>query len=631
MFITRKIGKFFRGKATPLQIMLAAALGAMVGFTPGFMPAPGLNLTLIALLIVLNANLLVAGAVGLLALAVAIPLAPITFAIGRFFLDGPTQPLFKSLINAPVFAWFGFDYYLVTGGMFLGLLFGLVVGYLLIRALATFRRKMASLEEGSDRYKRFAGKWWARVLTFVFIGGGHGKAKYADLMKKRFGNPIRPLGVVFVALVAGLLYIGSIWFSEPVVTALTKTQLERANGATVDLESADLDIGGASFIMVNLAMADPNALETNILETKRVEMNVDTRDLLRKRITVERAQLTDAASGSTRKTPGRIIGPPFDPPPSQEEEPTLPGEKTIEDYIEQAEEWKERLEQVRRWLEKISESREPADDSIPPDEREKETLEERLKREIRTLGYSRVRASHLVDEAPTLLVRELLVEGLRAEQLNGEIVDVTGRNLSTHPDLVAEAPEIEVRTRDTDTMRFYAMFAEAAGVSGSNVLEARYAGLPVDRAMAALRLPDGATPLQGGTMTLEIDGEFQTRNGGWVEFPLMVQLANTTLVMPGGDTAPLDALEVPIGLRGPFSSPRIAFDDDTFSNALVEAGKAQLAQRFDEEVGAKVDEVKDEIGKKIGDEVGEEANKLLEGVFGGDKDDKKKKKKKDQP
>ena len=56
--ITRKVGKLIRGKATPFQLGLACVLGGLIGATPGFSQGPGLYLTLMALLLVLNANLL---------------------------------------------------------------------------------------------------------------------------------------------------------------------------------------------------------------------------------------------------------------------------------------------------------------------------------------------------------------------------------------------------------------------------------------------------------------------------------------------------------------------------------------------------------------------------------------------
>src|SRR5690606_13617682 len=57
MLITRKLGKILRGKATATQVLLAATLGGMLGFVPGFFlpgdlgggfaQAPGLILALV--------------------------------------------------------------------------------------------------------------------------------------------------------------------------------------------------------------------------------------------------------------------------------------------------------------------------------------------------------------------------------------------------------------------------------------------------------------------------------------------------------------------------------------------------------------------------------------------------------
>src|SRR5688572_4012243 len=119
--ITRQIGKIIRGKATPLQIMMAAILGSMLGFTPGFWEAPGLIVALTLLLIVLNANLGVAAMVGLVAKLVSYALMPISFEVGRVMLDGPTQGVFKAMINAPGTALMGFEHYLTTGAAAVGL------------------------------------------------------------------------------------------------------------------------------------------------------------------------------------------------------------------------------------------------------------------------------------------------------------------------------------------------------------------------------------------------------------------------------------------------------------------------------------------------------------------------------
>lgn len=65
--ITRKIGKLLRGNASRAQITAATTLGSLLGFTPGFSQAPGWNLLLICLLVLLNVNLFLAAITALLA------------------------------------------------------------------------------------------------------------------------------------------------------------------------------------------------------------------------------------------------------------------------------------------------------------------------------------------------------------------------------------------------------------------------------------------------------------------------------------------------------------------------------------------------------------------------------------
>ena len=97
--ITRRIGKLLRGKATPFQVFSAGVLGALIAFAPGFSQGPGLMLFWFFLLAVLNANLFVAAIVGAGSALLALLLTPVSFAVGRFLLEGPTEGLFKGLSN----------------------------------------------------------------------------------------------------------------------------------------------------------------------------------------------------------------------------------------------------------------------------------------------------------------------------------------------------------------------------------------------------------------------------------------------------------------------------------------------------------------------------------------------------
>jgi uncharacterized protein (TIGR03546 family) len=126
---------------------MASVLGTMLGFVPGFSQAPELLIALTFALVVINANLVLAALVGVVAKLVAFPLVPLAYSTGTFLLDGPARGFFKTFVNSPVLAFFGLEYYTVTGGQFLGLILGLVIGVLLSFGMTSFRKKRRSGKE----------------------------------------------------------------------------------------------------------------------------------------------------------------------------------------------------------------------------------------------------------------------------------------------------------------------------------------------------------------------------------------------------------------------------------------------------------------------------------------------------
>ncbi len=107
--VFRKILKILRGDATPFQLYSACVLASALGFVPGITQAPGLILGIAILLILLNANLALAGLIGVLAKIISLAAMPLSFGLGRLLIDGPLQNGFRLIVNAPVLAWFGFD------------------------------------------------------------------------------------------------------------------------------------------------------------------------------------------------------------------------------------------------------------------------------------------------------------------------------------------------------------------------------------------------------------------------------------------------------------------------------------------------------------------------------------------
>jgi uncharacterized protein (TIGR03546 family) len=622
VIFTRSIGKVLRGKATPLQLAMACVLGSAIGFLPGyadgaiFLHAPGLVISLALAVIILNANLPLAALVGAGAKLLSLALMPVSFAVGRFLLDGPTQPLFAKAINAPVLAFFGFEYYATTGSLVMGVAFGLVMAVVVIALMRSFRSRMAKLEEGSEAFKKYASKLWVRVLTFVLIGGNKGKRTYAELNARKYGLPVRPLGIVFAGLVIGLGLIVNALARDEIVTAMLRRGLESANGATVDVGQARLDLRSGQLVVTGLAMADPEQLETDLFRAARVEADVSGRDLLRKRIALDRVVATDAYTGEKRQIPGRRLrtAPPAPPEPRQ------PGDKTLEDYLAQAEVWKDRLRQAKRWLDELERSR----DSQGEPQRQ-ETLRERLAREVREKGYARVAATHLIEGAPTVYIREMLVDGLRSRPLPGrtepEILDVRGEHLSSQPWLVKDSARLTVRSR-SDLLSFSALFAGLSTGGGDSTIALTYRGLPADVIGGQLKIKD-ARPLSGGTIDFSTDGTLS--RGSEINLPFNVVIRDTTVAVPRLGSAPISELALLVGVIGRLDDPRVIWDQAAFADALGKAGANELASRVRAEaqqaldqatarVNQQVEQKKEELTQKAGEKVTELVGDRLPGV-----------------
>lgn len=614
--MVRAVAGILRGKATPFQILMACTLGAMIGFVPSLQAGAGTLIALVLLLIVINANLalaaIVAGGAKLLSLAIM----PVTFQIGRILLDGPTSGLFRKAINAPGSALLGLEYYVTTGGIALGLVIGLVLGFLVSGIVKKFRKMLATYEAGSAAFQAFTTKPLNKFIVWVFFGG-KGKGSYADMMKRKFGLPIRISGVVLAALVVGLGVVGYKYLSGPIVTSFLRAGLERANGATVDLKSADIDAKNGKITLTGLAVCDASDPTKDLFRAASLTGDVSGKDLLRKRISLDKVVAIDAMQGATRATPGVVFR-----PPTADKPQTEPGEKTLDDYIKQAKEWKEKLGQVRRWLEEINKRRPDGDGTGAPGDKA-ETLEERLRRLVKEQGYTRVVASHLVEGAPTFLVRELEAKGVRVESatgsgpLAGQTLDIRGENLSTQPWLVQGTPRVVVTSSGNTLAADVSMGAASASGAGQTVVNLAVNGINADLIGSQLIAIGGQPPLSGGSMDVAINANLTDLSN--IDVPLFVTLRDSTLSISGAGQAKVSQFKLPIGLKGELDNPRVAINGEALAEALAQAGAAELANRVKGEAGKVVDKALEDVKGKVGDQIGDEAGKVLDGLFGGGK------------
>ena len=71
-------------------------------------------------------------------------------------------------------------------------------------------------------------------------------------------------------LVIGLLFVVKALFTDEILSAYLRNGLETVNGASVDLEATQIDLAAGKLLVTGLAMADPEALDTDLLRARRL-------------------------------------------------------------------------------------------------------------------------------------------------------------------------------------------------------------------------------------------------------------------------------------------------------------------------------------------------------------------------
>lgn len=584
--VVRKITKFLRGKATRGQVITASVLAGILGFVPGFFlpsdlgggfrQSPGLILGMFFLALICNANFGVFTLVTVVAKLASFALLPITFAIGRWMIDGPMRGVVQSLANGPVTAWFGLERYATTGGLVVGLVFGAATGIGMWSSLQAYRNRMAALESGSVAYQQYSKKWYVKLLTWLFLGGGKGdKVTWQELAEGgKKGLPIRVGGIVVVVALGWWLWSSQTKLSQGALTSGTQSALVAVNGATVDLEAVKLDLADGSLRVLNLAIADASKLETNLFETAALEAQIDTGALLRRRIVVEKLVARDSKSGSARATPGQRIAPPPPPPPP----PADTTQPTLDDYLKDIEVWRERLRQASEWMEKLS-----GGDAEKPEPKTEEQKKQDLEQQIAEVGLARVVAEGIRDEQPLVWIKSVQIHGIAHADAPGGAIDVTLTNWSSNPWLLADAPKVEIRSAD-GTMTASLGGPSKSGAGGSIAM--RFAELDVDSMFANIKT-SGATPVRGGKMDLAIQGSIAKQKGAPVviDLPVSVTMRNTTFAIAGTKETKIDSLTLPLAVKGPVTRPAVSIEDKALADALVKAGKQELANFVNGQAG----------------------------------------------
>ena len=610
MLLPKPLKKFvaiFRGGVSPLMITLSIILGFTFGLIPGFYGVHALILVLFVLLNVhLGLFLISAG----LAKSLCLAIAPLMYHIG-IFVQNHVSALLKLLSKVPILGLTDFSRYSVAAAIVIGPIIGLILGLILTRLVIKFRKTWASLEEGSDAFKKFSDNPLVMIVDRILIGKRTKDVKNALAGKSPI---IRKAGVALAVIL--LVIIAGVWVfaGEELLAKYATETLTRANGAQVDISPTISALNGKIGAM-EIRVTDPANPERNQLSIDKLFADASIYDALCGRIIMETVELVNVQFDTERNTPGEVTRLPADTPqepfdPDQHKIPA-PDISKLETYFENAKQLKEWLAKIRKYLPKPKDKAKPAPDQIPE----------------RYLEYLKAKAPST--PTPRVIAKRIVLDGvdIPGEQFGKCKIVIT--NASDAPQAAGLPMSVTIDSQDDAqslnlTCRFDS--PDAPGIEGD------FTG--IDLAKFQSKMSDkNPIAFQSGTASGKFDG---TASSDFIDINIALKIEDMKAASSGKGMLGLDAkstsevlgvlnnLETVMRLVGPTNDPRLVLDTEgltkEFQDALVEAGKerlqGELQKQIDKNLGDKVPtELKDAIKP-------DDIIKGLGGLLGGKKEEK---------
>ncbi|QIV94773.1 TIGR03546 family protein [Allofrancisella frigidaquae] len=458
--------------STPAQLLLVSIFGFVFGFIPGFSYAPFLFLLIIVLVLILRVNIGLFVIIAFFAKLLSYLLEGISFTIGRWLLDGFTQPLFKTVVNTPVLAYLGFDYYLVTGAFFVSLILGIAFGLLIAKAYKKMVAKMVSMQSQSQMYQKVTSKLSVKIASKVIFGKNIAKVDWQKIQARKFRQPIRVWGAVLVILfIAGIAFAPQV-LETALVSNIIKQQLTKANGATVDYDSISLNIASANLQVNGLGAADPANLNKDRFYAGSINASLDISKLLTKQISLKNVEVTDVSLDKTRDKKGSLyiksqnINASASEKSSQEVAKSIKKVSTsmqqidIQEITKKAKVTKDVAKGIKQVVEFLAYFRSPTQSQ---GDSSKTTAAE-ISQQAKVYGYANIQAKHLHDKAPDFTIQNMNIKGYENEDM---VYDVKISNLSTNPILLAKPTEINVKSSSNDKMAARVVISNQVGVDNT--------------------------------------------------------------------------------------------------------------------------------------------------------------------
>ena len=625
--LVRKLGKTLRGGAGDREIFLGGLVGACIGMIPGF------NLTLVLTILaflLLNANVGVAVLGFALGKVFCIVLASITFEIGYVLIHSiGLEGLFRLFADTPVLALLDLHYYCLVGGLPIAAVVGVVFGVLMKRSITALRTGVVEAVERSEKMQKLANNKLVRfVLWLVF---GKQKEDMADILAKN--QPfLRKSGLALVGGAIVILLVLEFLLLDMGVKAGLEIGLASATGAEVNVDDAHLSIFGGKLALKGIQVTDSAKPTHNLVQAETVAADLSVSALLAKRYVVDLLEASNVTMDAERDKPGKVYEKKTQDEAEEEEEP----KDAVTKYLEKAKDLKKHLKKVKEWLEKQRSKEKGEEEKTDGDEKQQK---EDLKELADTVGYLRLSAKNVLATRPTWVVRKVKVDGIVVAK-GFEAHNLEAAELSSHPELNPNQMTMTLTPTKggppTAALNFH--------FEKPNLMHQLKLSLQNVALGKGLKLTsDAPLDVQEGTADLGAEGKF-SRDKIVLPFNLVVQnlkakaqegksvlgLDPQTAQQVFGN---LEELKIPGALEGSLTSPSLKLDHKAIlgnlKEALLKAGKAELAKRAGEQLQRVTGQLEKALGDKIPVDVKKMVGDKLPGgltdkipLFGGKKEQK---------
>lgn len=570
--IGHSMKQFLRGGVSTPHIVVSTWLGALLASIVSLTNSPGLLLSVLVICSIVRVNWGVLAFSTIAAKTLFWLGAGLVFDSGQWLLTGPLAEGWLRFASLPIMAWFGLEYPLVSGALIWTLPSTLVFSHVVIFCLRWLRRGAGSVE-ASSRYQSLISQPIGRWILKFTLGVSASQGILAALDKQIGFWRWKGTAVAGVLLlIAGVT--GNQWVNNHARDLLSST-LTAANGATVDIEHAEFNIWQGRLSLEGLQIADSESLATNLLAADQLSLIFTWADLLSKQVRVAEISVRQARSGSQRASPGELTGPMVSMPEVGDVD-----SQSMEDYLKQAKQWKERLAQIKEWLDRW-ESSDQATQPSPADPDYEAWLDE----QIQNSGYASVVHEPLARRYWQTNIDRVYIDALNAEWLASETLSIEMTSLSSQPAQNTSAPRLQL-TSASDNIALDVSLDSLLDSSATSKIQGHFNNIDYQAIKTQLN-NSVANKVSDGTVNLAVSGDFSHKKAGELNLLLAAQLNNARLMIKG-EQIEVERLDIPVLVQGGFAYPSIGVDKSVLESQLKDLAKDALKSKAESKLKDKV-------------------------------------------